>query len=152
MVNDTRATAAAFFASYRAAFGRADAAAILEHFAFPCHITSEAREITLTPLASREDGERMIEQLLDMYRKVGVASARVLDLAANEISPRLVQALVHWALIDAAGNCLYAFEAAYTLASIGGALRICAIAHNEIPRYRECLARIAPRATGAAPG
>jgi hypothetical protein len=52
---------------------------------------------------------------------------------------------VHWALYDDAGRVLYAFEAAYTLASIDGALRISAIAHNEIPRYRECLSQIASR-------
>jgi hypothetical protein len=34
------------------------------------------------------------------------------------------------------------FDAARTLARIGGALRIAAPAHNEIPRYRECLARL----------
>ena len=144
-MDEGRTTATTFFESYRAAFESADASAIVEHFAFPCHITSEVREVTLTPIASREEGLRMVERILDMYRDVGVASARVLELDASEISPGLVQALVHWALYGDAGNMLYAFEAAYTLAHIDGALRISAIAHNEIPRYRECLARINAR-------
>ena len=143
-MTDTRTTVTAFFASYRAAFEGADATAIVDHFAFPCHVTSEAREVTLTAIASRGEGLRMVEQLLAMYRTIGVHSARPLDLAVSEISPRLAQALVRWGLYDAAGDLLYAFEAAYTLASIEGALRISALAHNEIPRYRECLARLTP--------
>ena len=141
--NDAQTVAAAFFESYRAAFDHVDAAAILDHFAFPCHVTGEAREVTLTPVANREEGTRMVGQLLDMYRDIGVAAARVLELTAIEVSPRLLLALVHWSLDDASGARVYAFEAAYTLASIDGALRITAIAHNEVLRYRECLAQIA---------
>ena len=139
---DARMTADGFFESYRAAFARADAPAILDHFAFPCHVTGEAREITLTPIASRAEAARMVGQLLEMYGDVGVATALVLKLAASQVSPRLLKARVRWGLDDAAGARVYAFGAAYTLASIDGALRICAIAHNEILRYQECLARI----------
>ena len=63
-MTDTRTTVTAFFASYRAAFEGADATAIVDHFAFPCHVTGEAREVTLTALASRGEGLRMVEQLL----------------------------------------------------------------------------------------
>ena len=140
--NTARVSATAFFQSYAAAFEHADASAILDHFAFPCHITSEAQEITLTAIASREEGARLVEQLLEMYRNVGVATARVLELGVNEISPRLLVALVHWGLDDEAGARVYAFEAAYTLASIDGVLRISTVAHNEIPQYRAALARI----------
>lgn len=151
-MDDNQTTATTFFESYSAAFERADVASIVDHFAFPCHITSEATEVTLTPIASPDGGLRMVEQLLGMYRVVGVSSARVLDLAASEVSPRLVQALVHWALYDDAGELLYAFEAAYILARIDGSLRVSAIAHNEIPRYRECLARITSRPANHPPG
>ena len=139
--NDAR-TAAAFFESYRKAFAHGEAAAILDHFAFPCHITSEAQEVALTYLPSREEGLRMVGQLLAMYRDIDVKAARVLDLTAIEVSPRLQLALVHWGLDDVGGARVYAFEASYTLASFNDALRITAIAHNEILRYRECLARI----------
>lgn len=141
-MQDRRTTATTFLESYWVAFEQGDASALVDHFAFPCHVTSEASEISLTVLTSRDDGARMVKQLLGMYRKVGVSSARVLDVAVSELSPRLVQILVHWALYDDAGNLLYPFEAAYTLANIDGALRISAIVHNEIPRYRACLARI----------
>jgi hypothetical protein len=73
---------------------------------------------------------------------VGFSSARVGKLATTELSPRLVQATVHWALHDAAGRPLYDFDATYSLAKINGAVRIAAIAHNEIPRYRACLAKV----------
>ncbi len=134
--------ATGFFASYRAAFERGSAAAIVEHFAFPCHITGDASSVTLTPIASRDEGLRLVEHILAMYRTIGVASVRVVDLVARDVSPHLVQALVHWALDDDAGTRLYAFEAAYMLAEIDGELRITAIAHNEVPRYHACLARL----------
>ncbi len=151
-MKDTRTAVTRFFESYQAVFERADASAILDHLAFPCHITSEAREITLTIIPGDMEGLRMVEQILDMYRNVGVAFARVLDLSVGEVSPRLVQALVHWAVYDDTGEVLYDFEAGYFLASIDGTLRISAIAHNEIPRYRECLARVRSRATDRLPG
>jgi hypothetical protein len=142
MSRNNARTAAAFFESYRVAFAHGDVGAILDHFAFPCHITSEAREVALTSIASREEGTRMVENLLAMYRDVGVSTARVLDLAAFEVSPRLHVALVHWSLDDARGARVYAFDASYTLASLDDVLRITTIAHNEILRYRECLAHI----------
>ena len=139
--NDAR-TAAAFFESYRAAFAQGDVAAILDHFAFPCHITGDAREVTLTPIGSREEGARMVGHILNMYRDVSVTTVRVRKLNTIEVSPRLLVALVHWSLDDATGANVYAFEAVYTLASIDRALRITAIAHNEVLRYREHLAQI----------
>ena len=139
--NDAR-TAAAFFESYRTAFAGGDVAVVLDHFAFPCHFTSEAREVALTCMASREEGARTVGQLLAMYRDIGVKTARMLELTAIEVSPRLHVALVHWSLDDARGARVYAFEAAYTLASFDEVLRITAIAHNEILQYREYLEQI----------
>jgi hypothetical protein len=140
--SETARSVSAFFESYRTAFERFDAPAIADHSAYPSHITSDAGEIGLISIAAKQDWVGKIEQLLAMYRAIGFSSARVLDLAATEISPRLVQATVHWALHDGAGRALYDFEGTYTLAKIHDALRVAAIAHNEIPRYRECLARL----------
>jgi hypothetical protein len=131
----------AFFESYRRAFERFDASAIVDHFAFPGHLTADSSEIGLTPITDERTWISQIEHLLAMYRAIDVSSARVIDLAADELSPRLFQAIVHWALYDRAGSPLYEFQAGYTLARSGDRLRITAIAHNEIPRYRECLAR-----------
>jgi hypothetical protein len=40
------------------------------------------------------------------------------------------------------GHVLYAFHATYTLARVADSLQISAIAHDELPRYRACLARL----------
>ena len=67
---------------------------------------------------------------------MGFASAGILDLFVIELSPRLCLSTVHWELHDRAEASLYDFTAVYTLAEIGGNLRIAAIAHNELPRLR----------------
>ena len=132
----------AFFDSYRTAFERQDAAAIADHFSYPGHVTSDAGEIVLVPITNREEWIGKVEQLLGMYRAIGVSSAQVLGLALTEISPRLIQARIHWALQTAAGEPLYDFEASYTLTNRAGAFHITAIAHNEMPRYQACYARL----------
>jgi hypothetical protein len=137
----------AFFESYRTAFERLDATAIADHFAYPSHVTSDAREIGLVPVSSKQDWINDIERLLAMYRAIDFGSARVLDLALFELSPRVVQAMVRWALHDTAGGSLYDFQAMYTLVGINETLRIATIAHNEIPRYRECLGRLQSQRT-----
>lgn len=147
--NNLHAQINAFFSSYRTAFERQDAAAIADHFAFPGHVTSDAGEIVLVPITSRQEWIGKVEQLLGMYRAIGVGAAHVLDLQTVEISPRLVQTHIHWALQNAAGERLYDFDAMYTVTRSGGALHITAIAHNELPQYQACLARLkAQVATG----
>ncbi|GAC1483842.1 MAG: hypothetical protein NVS1B5_03430 [Gemmatimonadaceae bacterium] len=54
----------------------------------------------------------------------------------------MVQARLRWALADRAARPLYEFDAMYTLARHTETFRITAIAHNEIPEYRRCLARV----------
>lgn len=139
---DIPTTISAFFDSYRAAFERGDVPAVADHFVFPAHVTSDTGEIVLVPVTTREEWLGKVEQLLGMYRAIALSSARVLDLTLTEISPRLIQARVQWGLYDAAGLRLYDFVAIYTLASVDGAFRIAAIAHNEMPQYRACLARL----------
>lgn len=142
ILGETAENVNAFFESYRAAFERLDAPAIADHFAYPSHITSDTGEIVLVPIPAKQDWTGEIEGLLGMYGAIGFGSARVLNMELTEIPPRLVQAVVLWELRDGEGSILYDFQAIYTLAEIDGALRISAIAHNEIPRYREGLARL----------
>jgi hypothetical protein len=144
---DLHTTISAFFDSYRAAFERQEAAAVADHFVYPGHVTSDAGEITLVPITNRQEWIGKLEQLLGMYRAIGVATAQVLDLKLIEISPRLLQAHIHWALHNAAGERLYDFEAIYTVAQTGGAFRITALAHNETPRYQACYARLKAQRT-----
>ncbi len=139
---DIQASVSAFFDSYRTAFERQDAAAIADHFAYPGLVASDTGEIVLVPVTNRQEWIGRVEQLLGMYRVIGFGSARILALALIEISPRLVTAQIHWALHTAAGERLYDFEAIYTVAQTAGAFHIAAIAHNELPQYQTCLARL----------
>jgi hypothetical protein len=67
-------------------------------------------------------------------------------MSVHPISPRLVQASLHWALMDGKRAPLYEFDALYTLARHSEKFRIIAIAHNEIPQYRRCAERLGGRA------
>jgi hypothetical protein len=132
----------AFFDSYRTAFERQDAEAIADHFAYPGLVTSDAGAITLVPITNRQEWLGKLQQLLGMYQAINVGTARVLDLTVIEISPRLAQARLQWALQTAAGERLYDFVAIYTVAQTDGAFHITALAHNEMPQYQACYARL----------
>lgn len=134
MSSEPATSVKAFFESYREAFERLDAAAIADLFAYPGHITSDAGEIVLTPIPAKKEWIHQIEQLLATYRTIGFASARIIDLKPTELSPRLVQASVHWALRDGQGRDLYDFETTYMLARINGNFRIATTYRT--PRFR----------------
>lgn len=131
-----------FLESYRAAFEQMDASAIAEHFAYPSHITGDADEPDLVPIHTKEAWVAEVERLLAGYRAIGVHSIRILRSVPEALSSRLHQVMVHWALHDRAGRSLYDFHAGYTLAKIGGALRITAITHNEAPKFRDLMIRL----------
>ncbi len=134
-----------FFESYRDGFERLDAAAVADHFAYPGHVTSDAGKIALLPVSGRDEWIGQLGHLLEMYRAIGFASARPLEVTFVRLSPRLIQAAVRWALFDATGGSPYDFHALYTLADTGDGFRIATVAHDEIPRYRACLARLRSR-------
>lgn len=131
-----------FFESYRAAFERYDASGIADHFAFPAHMTSDADQIELSAIPSKEEWIDQLKHLVEMYRAIGVSSARILELTISGLSPRVVYTTVRWGLYDRTGALLYDFYATYTMVSMGGALRISALAHNEMPQSRDALKRI----------
>jgi hypothetical protein len=128
-----------FFQSYRRAIEALYAPTIAEHFAYPCQITSDQGEIDLTSVTDEAEWTAQIEGLLDNYRAIGVYSAHILKLNVVELSPRLVQAQVGWALHDSDGRLLYEFTVLYTLAQIGDTLKITAIAHDEVPRLLKAM-------------
>ena len=126
--------ATAFFDSYVKAFEAMDPEAIGGHFAFPFHLTSDGDEVNLTSVPDDETWRGELGRLLSFYRDIGTASARMLSASSIELSPRVEHAAIHWQLVDAAGGDLYDFNAVYTLADAGGAARIVALAHDELPR------------------
>lgn len=140
-VKEGEAKGRKFLQSYRNAFESLDVARIADHFAYPLHLISDANQISLIVLGMREDWVPQLERLVAGYRRIGVRAARAREIRIVSLSSRLLQAIVRWELLDSAGAVLYAFEASYTLVEIDGKFQIGALAHNEVPRLREQLAR-----------
>ena len=132
----------AFFTSYCTAFIRQDAPAIARHFADMVHVASDAGDDVTVQVATAAEWRKTIDRVLDMYRAIDVGSVEATGLATDALSSRLVQARLRWSLTDKAARPLYEFDAMYTLARHTETFRITAIAHNEIPQYRSCLARV----------
>jgi len=132
----------AFFTSYCTAFIRQDVPAIVRHFADIVHVATDVGDDVNVHVANGAEWRTTIEQILEMYRAIDVGSVVATGLATDPLSGRLVQARLRWALSDKATRPLYEFDAMYTLARHTETFRITAIAHNEIPEYRRCLAAL----------
>ncbi len=128
-----------FFQSYTQAFERSDAAALAGHFIYPCQIVGENTPLTVGVMNAAPDYVAVISRFLELYRKAGVVTGRILDFSLTELSPRLVSARLHWQIANEAGAQLYEFAAIYTLAKGDDGWRITAIAHNELPRLQKLL-------------
>jgi hypothetical protein len=140
-----------FFESYRGAFEAMDPAGIAGHFSYPCQMVSEADEIRVTAIRDREEWQAQIERLVSIYRTLGVHSADILEIEATEVSARITQVVIHWALRDKSGDDVYNFHAGYTLIAAGPELWIAAIAHDEMPRLQGLMGkRNAPRSSHSA--
>jgi hypothetical protein len=132
----------AFFTSYCTAFIRQDVPAIARLFADVVHVATDVGDDVNVHVANGAEWRTTIERILEMYRAIDVGSVVATGLATDPLSARLVQARLRWALSDKAGSPLYEFDAMYTLARHTETFRITAIAHNEIPEYRRCLATL----------
>jgi len=130
----------AFFTKYITAYIRQDAKAVAKHYADVVHISGDNGDRVTVHVETNDEMLKTIAHLLEMYRAIDFGSAEALGLATDELSSRLVQARVRWLLRDKSGNPLYEFDAMYTLARHTEIFRITALAHNEIPQYRRCLA------------
>ena len=136
---DRDAVVQEFLDAYRAAFEAFDVTAVAGFFAFPCQVTSEAAEVTITAVPTLDAWTPQIERIIGAYRALGVATAVMGPLQVLGVTPRLAQAAVRWRLRDADGGTIYEFNASYSLADLGDGFRITAIAHNESPRLRAAL-------------
>jgi hypothetical protein len=128
-----------FLDAYRAAFEAFDVEAIVDLFSYPCQITSDAGEVTVTTVGTREAWVPQVQRLVSAYREIGVRSAVFLELHVIELTSRLAQVTVRWALADAKDRPIYDFEASYSLADHGNGMRITAVTHNEMPRLRAAI-------------
>ena len=131
----------AFFTSYVAAYIRQDAPAIVKNFAEVVHVSGDTGSKVEVHVAKREEMLKTVSHLLEMYRAIDFGSAEILALGTDEMSSRLVQARLRWLLRDKAGKEMYEFDTMYTLARHTEIFRIIALAHNEIPHYRDYVAR-----------
>jgi hypothetical protein len=129
-------TAGRFLDAYQRAFEALDAPAIADLFLYPSHVTSDAGEVEVRAIPSREEWLPQVERLVGAYRAVGVRSAEARAVDSVTLTPLLTQVRVRWGLVDEVGDTIYEFDAAYTLAGIAGDFRIAALAHNELPRLR----------------
>jgi hypothetical protein len=136
-----RARVEAFFDEYRRTFASFDVPAIAALFAFPVHVTSEADGVTVTSVATVEEWIPLVDRIVRAYQLIGVADAAPLSLQTVRITPRILHAVVHWALGRADGTPVYEFAASYTLATTGEHMRIVALAHDETPRLLAAVAR-----------
>ncbi|HEX6308038.1 MAG TPA: hypothetical protein VFZ69_07615 [Longimicrobiales bacterium] len=132
----TRARAEAFITSYRAAFERRDVDAIVAHFGASIHVASDTGEGVRSNLFTHAEWRSVVEGLVSQYRALDAARAEVRSLDTTGISPRLFQAAVTWALFDGGGRELYEFRAVYTLVAENDAVRVTAIAHDEMAQAR----------------
>ena len=136
----------AFFTTYCTAFIRGDAPAIARHFADQIHVASETGKTVRVQVENGAEWRKTIDHLLEMYRAINFGSAEVKEMSVHPVSSRLVQASLHWALLDGNRAPLYQFDALYTLARHSETFKIIAIAHNEIPQYRRCAERLGSEA------
>jgi hypothetical protein len=130
----------AFFTSYATSYIRQDVPAVCRHFADLIHISGDTGDRVSVHVETVAEMEKTVAHLISMYREIDFGFAEVLALAIDEMSSRLVQARLRWLLRDKAGKPLYEFDAMYTLARHAERFRITALAHNEMPQYRRCLA------------
>jgi hypothetical protein len=137
-------TAESFIERYRTIFERFSAPEIAECFAFPLHVAGDVvTGVSVATAASAEQWTQQLETLLAGYRKLGIARSQTRSLEAVTIAPNLVQARVHWDLFTAERAPIYDFHSVYTLGRFNGELHIIAIAHDEGPRLRGALAKLA---------
>lgn len=129
-----------FFDDYRLAFTRDDIDALIGCFAFPLHTVSITADPPAISVSSREDWLPVLRELLAAYRTLDVADALRLEMDLSRPIPGVVAARVHWGLRRSDGSRVYEFTALYTLVQTSGALRIVAIAHDEVARLREAMA------------
>lgn len=132
-----------FFRAYGAAFAAADVAAITALFAYPAHVVSDTGEqVNCVGLPDAEAFVAPLEQVLELYRRVGCKRIRVADLDVDALSPALRRATVRWALHGLADLPLYEFTTSYVLARLDGKWRaVSAVSHDELKQYRRFIGR-----------
>ena len=124
----------AFFDEYRTTFASFDLEALAALFTFPMQVVSAGDDDASVAVYERDAWPAILEMLFGAYRGLGVVGAELRSFEAASITPDVASVQVHWELRRDDGSAVYDFTAIYTVVSIGGTLRICAIAHDELPK------------------
>ena len=111
---------------------------IIDGFLLPCHLVSDAEEVVLMPLPTKESC-RVVQRVLDWHRGLGVERFSIAKQVIIELSPRISCVDVKVDVEDGAGVKLYDFEALYTFVRSASTWRIAAITYNQIPRLLSCV-------------
>jgi hypothetical protein len=130
-----------FLHAYRAAFESFDAERIVDCFAFPFQLTSDADQVSIVSVPAPDAWKAQVTTLLAAYRMIGVTSAYPVEIRVTVISPSVLMARVHWRLLRADQSTVYQFHGNYTIVLLADALRISAIVHDETPRLRAAVAQ-----------
>ncbi len=141
-MTDFETTLGVYFAAYQ----KGDIEEILDWFLLPCHFVSDADEVALMPLATREACRAGVERVVNWHERLGVKGRRIVKQLIIELSPRISCVDVEVEVELEGGVKLYDFEAVYTFVRRGDDWRIAAITHNQIPRLLSCV-RLAARQT-----
>ena len=134
-------SAAEFFDGYRRAFTTFDPGALAPLFAYPVQVASAADDAVEILVCDEVEWHAVISGLLEGYRAIGVADARVLEIDTLEVAPQLCSVRVHWELHRADASTIYDFTAVYTVIEAGGITRVAAIAHDELPKLMTAMGR-----------
>jgi hypothetical protein len=125
--------------AYFAAYQQDNVEEILDWFVYPCHIVSDADEVALMPLATKQACRAGVEKVVNWHRYLGVKGRRIVKQLIIELSPRISIVDVKVDVERDAGVKLYDFEGVYTFVQSGSSWRIAAITHNQIPRLLNCV-------------
>lgn len=128
-----------FFSDYRTTFARLDREALLPFFALPLQVVSATNAAATVSMFDAGDWPAVLDGLLGAYRALGVADAEPLRLDVTEVAPQVLSAHVEWELRREDATVVYGFNAVYTVVEVDGALRICGIAHDELPKLEAAL-------------
>ena len=139
MSSDAVHHAVAFLETYRDAFERYDAEAIVSHFNLPSHIVSDGPEIALITYATAEECAAGIRKILELHRRIGVSSGQVLEFAVTGLAANMVSFMLRYQFRDRHGSELYDFQGVYSIVRQPAGWRIAAITHNQVPRLMACV-------------
>jgi hypothetical protein len=133
----------AFFRAYAAAFEAKDLTAITALWAYPAQVVTDAGDgVHRVVMPSAEAFQGPLEQVFELYRRVGCKRIRVDALQVDELSGALRRGTVRWALHGLADLPLYAFTTSYVLARLDGQWRaVSAVSHDELAQYRRFIGR-----------